>query len=423
MPIYSTYRCSNCKSLFYVQTWNSNGHMSPIRKKSKRSDGKDVTFSTQRPSALISCPNCEDPFWLHDTVPESQIEIDPLKTKAALKEFINNLDTDANGDQKNVALSWKQLPEQLHDTPAYRPLTYRACKKYLSTLESDPARRLTYLKKAWHLLNDIKENNQSYTMSPDDIGLLNSLLDQLQGNEEVKSQPQVAEHDIELLEELIADAYGGAKEKWFLIQAELYRELSRFDEAAAVLDRDFDFENGAEAEQLMLAIEAKKCELFYFELNNTDGLSYAWRMRRFKPEIPADDEHDSEINPPSFKISNRDWWLKVLGMLQHNWALVEEDSNGATTVYFFHDGGMTLGSSGYRLSEIRSRCAVVDSLNFSNREDAVQALERNSFFRLAERPGPWMDDYPKGHFYDARATEEGIYSKGGYWILALADYK
>jgi hypothetical protein len=103
-------------------------------------------------------------------------------------------------------------------------------------------------------------------------------------------------------------------------------------------------------------------------------------------------------------------------MLQHNWALIEEDRNGSTTVYFFHDRGMTLGSSGYRLSEIRSRCAVVDSLNFPNREAALQALDRNGFFRLTERPGPWTNEYPRGHFYDARATEEGIYSRGEYWI-------
>jgi len=368
----------------------------------------------QQPSALISCPNCEDPFWLHDKAPESLIEIDPPDTTAAMQELINRI-TNKNGDRKNETLTLERLPEQLQNIPEYRQLTYLACKKYLSTLESDPVRRLRYLKKAWHLLSDIKENNPAYTMSSDDIGLLNSLLDQLQVNEEVKSRPRLTEHDIELSEELIADEYAGSGEKYFLIQAELYRELSRFDEAAAVLNRDFDFENGAVAEQLMLAIEAKKSALFYFELDDTYELSYAWQMRRFLTETPTDQENDSEMNLPCFKISNRDWWVKVLGMLQHNWALIEEDRNGATTVYFFHDGGMTLGSPGYRLSEIRSRCAVVDSLNFPNREDALQALYRNEFFRVTERSGPWMNDFPKGHFYDARGTEKGIYSKSGYW--------
>ncbi len=388
MPIYSTYRCSNCKSLFYVQTWRSNGHISPIRVKSKRSDGKIVTSSRPFPSAMVSCPTCEDPFALKENEPESLFEIEAPKTKAALKEFINSFDIEKKGKLINEPLSWDKLPETLDKMPSYIPLTYRGCLKVLKEIGEDEKQRFKYLNKAWNLLNDIKENDPSFKMKPADKMILESLLPE-------KSN--------------LYDAN-------FLRLAELYRELSRFDEAAAVLDRDFNFEIGAEAEQLMLAIEAKNSELFYFELNNTDRLSYAWQMRRFKVEILNYHEHDSEMNPPCFKISNRDWWVKVLGMLQHNWALIEEDSNGVTTIYFFHDGGMTLGSSGYRLSEIRSRCAVVDSLTFPNREDALQALDRNSFLRLNESPGPWMNEYPKGHFYDARATEEGIYSRSGYWI-------
>lgn len=374
--------------MFYVQTWKSNGHISPIRIKSKRSDGKIVTSSRLSPSAMVSCPTCEDPFALEDSGPESQIEIEPPKTKTALKEFIDRFNIQENDKLIEEPLSWDKLPEALDKVPSYIPLTYRGCLKVLKKLSEDERQRFKYLHKAWNLLNDMKEKDPGFEMKPADKMILESLL--------------AGKSDL--------------NDASFLRSAELYRELSLFDEAAALLDRDFDFEIGAEAEQLMLAIEAKKSELFYFELENTDELSYAWQMRRFKPEIPTDHENESDMNPPCFKISNRDWWVKVLGMLQHNWALIEEDRNGATTLYFFHDGGMTLGSSGYRLSEIRSRCAVVDSLNFPNRKDALQALERNDFYRLAERPGPWINEYPKGHFYDARATEEGIYSKSGYWI-------
>ena len=388
MPIYSTYRCSSCKNLFYVQTWKSNGHISPIRIKSKRSDGKIITSSKLYPSSLVSCPTCEDPFTLKDSAPESLVEIEPPKTKAALNEFINSVDIDENDKQNNEPLSWNKLPKQLAQVPSYIPLTYRACLKILKDLGPDEKQRFKYLHKAWNLLNDKKENDPSFEMKAEDKMIIESLLTEKSNHYDTS----------------------------FLRMAELYRELSRFDEAAAILNRDFDFESGAEAEQLMLAVEAKKSALFYFELDNTDDLSYSWQMRRFKPETPTDHEIDFEMNPPCFKISNRDWWVKVLGMLQHNWALIEEDRNGATTVYFFHDGGVTLGSTGYRLSEIRSRCAVVDSLNFPNREDASHALDRNGFFRLTERPGPWMNDYPRGHFYDARATEEGIYSRGEYWI-------
>lgn len=374
--------------MFYVQTWKSTGHVSPIEIKSQRSDGQVVTSSRARPSALISCPTCEDPYLLSKSKPESTIEIEPPKTKEALREFINSLDLHANCNQKEELLSWERLPEQLSQVPAYIPLTYRACLKVLNNSDKYEVKRFIYLNEAWHLFNDLRADDPSYEMKPEDKVILEFLL---------AETPR--QHDSS-----------------YLRIAELYRELSRFDEAAAMLDRDFSFESGAEAEQLMQAIEAKNSGIFNFQLKDTSALSYAWQMRRFRPETPDEEETTSEIIPPVFKISNRDWWVKVLGMLQHNWALIEEYSSGTTTLYFFHDGGMTLGSSGYRFSEIRSRCAVVDSLDFPNKKAALQALKKNDFFRLAERPGPWTNAYPRGHFYDARATEEGIYSNGGYWI-------
>jgi hypothetical protein len=123
--------------------------------------------------------------------------------------------------------------------------------------------------------------------------------------------------------------------------------------------------------------------------------------------------------PPLFPISSNDWWVKVLEMLQHNWALIEE-RNGKFTVYFFHDEGTTkCFPKGYTLSQIRNRCAVVDSLEFDSLEGAQDALRRNHFERLEENPGSWDGCQPHGNFYDARGSEEGIYSKAGYWIPSI----
>ena len=121
--------------------------------------------------------------------------------------------------------------------------------------------------------------------------------------------------------------------------------------------------------------------------------------------------------PPLFPITSNDWWVKVLEMLQHNWALIEE-RNGKFTVYFFHDLGATKGLlKEFKYSQLRNRGAVVDSLEFDSLEDAQKALRRNDFERLEENPGPWNGYQPHGNFYDARNGEEGIYSKAGYWIL------
>ena len=125
------------------------------------------------------------------------------------------------------------------------------------------------------------------------------------------------------------------------------------------------------------------------------------------------------MSPAILNIAIRDWWVKPIEMLVHNWALIEESSPGTITVYFFHDEGSVKGGgeqpSPYRLSEIQGLVAVVDSLDFQSQADAVAGLRDNGFRRLAKYPGPWQGMEPVGDFYDARPYEPGIYSKGGYW--------
>jgi hypothetical protein len=102
-------------------------------------------------------------------------------------------------------------------------------------------------------------------------------------------------------------------------------------------------------------------------------------------------------------------------MMSHNWALIEPHANGEATVYFFHDKGMTLRPNAFKRADFSNRSAVVDALQFDDVHQARQALQANDFDRLKSNPGPWLDFVPEGHFWDARATEEGIYSKKGYW--------
>lgn len=115
--------------------------------------------------------------------------------------------------------------------------------------------------------------------------------------------------------------------------------------------------------------------------------------------------------PPVFEIKSKQWWIKIVGMLQHNWALIEEQVGGAATIYFFHDCGTTRNFvPNYKWHELKERAAVVDSLSYPSIPAAKQALEKNGF-RLQETVGLLgTGEIPKGVYYDARATEEGIYS-------------
>jgi hypothetical protein len=115
------------------------------------------------------------------------------------------------------------------------------------------------------------------------------------------------------------------------------------------------------------------------------------------------------------KISSKDWWVKVLGMCQHNWALIE--SNEKITAYFFHDNGVNVSPpEKLKYFEVKNKSGIVDSLIFDNKLSAEKALKKNGFMRLSENSGPWELNIPPHDFYDAREDNSGIYNKDGHWI-------
>jgi len=188
-----------------------------------------------------------------------------------------------------------------------------------------------------------------------------------------------------------------------MLRAEIFRQLAQFDEARFMLDYDFDDEAAARAEQLVLAIERKDTLPFQF-VGRDEEYDYetAWLARRYEPEDPTKFNF-AELTPPVFKVSNRDWWVKVLGMLCHNWALIERNDDNTATVYFFQDQGG------------KERPAIIDSLSFAGVREARDALKRNGFEILKTYPGPWMGCEPKGFIYDNRGAGNFVYSQRGYW--------
>jgi len=133
--------------------------------------------------------------------------------------------------------------------------------------------------------------------------------------------------------------------------------------------------------------------------------------------MEANKAGEASNGPPVFEIKSTQWWIKIIGMLQHNWALIEEQEGGVATIYFFHDCGSTRNFiPNYDWRELKGRAAIVDSLNYPSVSAAVLALERNGF-RLQETVGLLgSGEIPTGLYYDARASEDGIYSKStDYW--------
>ena len=72
------------------------------------------------------------------------------------------------------------------------------------------------------------------------------------------------------------------------------------------------------------------------------------------------------MNEP-VSITNTDFWVKIVEMLQQNWAVIEPDAAGEVRFYFVSDTG-----------------GVFDEMALRSTTDARQALQRNGFRRFAD---------------------------------------
>ena len=368
------YRCTACHGLFSRRTLSSGNTLGA----QYRSDGQMKARMLPQTPPLVVCPHCQALFCMVG----AQHAISYRNYFPGFG-FIEKPTPEALASKQ----AQEALAEQYRDVPRYELATRSQCTQYIHShdISAHPEQLRLY---AWHRVNDER---------------MDSGPDELDADEKVNL--------LALLDLLTSDS-----DSQILLRAEILRELGRFDEAAQSLDHDFSDDFSARAEQIMQAIERQDEQPFVFETTHNDGdihFEWAWQARRMKTQTP--DLPDQPMVPPLFHNGNRDWWVKVLGMMSHNWALIESQANGQATVYFFHDKGMTLRPSAYKGADFSNRSAVVDALQFDDVAQAQRALKANDFDRLKVKPGPWLDFVPEGHFWDAWETEEGIYSNKGYW--------
>ena len=94
-------------------------------------------------------------------------------------------------------------------------------------------------------------------------------------------------------------------------------------------------------------------------------------------------------------ISSTQYWFKVAGPHQTNWAVVEPSSEGAT-VYFFHD-----------------EAGIFDRLEFNSVAEAESGLARNEF-SIYDNSGFWRPDN-KPYGLAEWGLPNFVYSQLGYW--------
>lgn len=121
-------------------------------------------------------------------------------------------------------------------------------------------------------------------------------------------------------------------------------------------------------------------EQHYLEYKKTEDVTYV--------------EPDSVVN-----IVSREYWFKIVGFFQQNWALVDINDDSTATVYFIHDRG-----------------GVFDKMLFPSKTDAEAGLSRNGFelYAQAQEAQNFLS-YPKAPFQVAQHPNGRIYSSGKFW--------
>lgn len=98
-------------------------------------------------------------------------------------------------------------------------------------------------------------------------------------------------------------------------------------------------------------------------------------------------------------IKGDNLWVKVVAMLQQNWASIESDGD-RLCVWFINDAS-----------------EVFDRMPFDSAEAAKVALDRNGFRRFADAPD--LQGFlraPQRPFREGSHPSGPIYSSGRYWL-------
>lgn len=183
-----------------------------------------------------------------------------------------------------------------------------------------------------------------------------------------------------------------------LVKVEVLRNLGLLDEAQKFFKESiFDRREKNSAQFILELIESGDTQVC--EITSEDDRE--WKILRRKRARVKTEEETIEVDPagpPVLEIKSRDWWIMVMGMFSHDWALIDDLEDGTSVAYFMEDSD---GMSEFIDPKLKGRVAIVNLITFPKRTDAEQGLRIMGFDRLEEKPGPWDGEQPKGIFYYA----------------------
>ena len=367
------FKCLVCEGLMSSSTIASGNTLGAT----VRSDGKINAPMLPRTPPLVACPHCSAPFQLLGAEPVEQYELALPFFGKAVKNDLHALKT-----AQDQYAAQSALATQYRSVPRFSEASLDQCLEWIQSSQLSADTALTAHLYTWHRINDKRALEHNRPFSPAEASCLRQLLALLPPDSD--------------------DAA--------LLRAEAFRELGCFADAASTLRRPFTDHEAAQAEQLMQAIERGDTQPFSFASTDRDDDSeYLWSwMARQVASDSYDEPLEDDLDPPVFTISNRNWWVKVLGMCSHRWALIETQHAGSVQVYFFLDDDQPNGPSPYKRNQIKGRSAVLGSQSFETVQAATRFLIQEGYDDLELNPGPWVAYVPRGHFYDARQPGKGF---------------
>lgn len=100
-----------------------------------------------------------------------------------------------------------------------------------------------------------------------------------------------------------------------------------------------------------------------------------------------------------YHIKSREYWVKIVEMLQQNWALIEVHADSSVTVFFITD-----------------MSTIFDEMKFGSMEEAKEGLYRNGFERYGD-DNTYRDfiSPPQPPFSPHWDKTRKIYSSGEFW--------
>lgn len=144
-----------------------------------------------------------------------------------------------------------------------------------------------------------------------------------------------------------------------------------------------------------------------FELLKTAGEKFGYgvsdyvrsRATRASPNLANGGKDVTQPAGTPFEVKSGRFWVKVIGMLEQNWASIESDENGDVAIIFFDDNGK-----------------IFDAILSSDAAAAKAALRRNGFAPFEEGDfGKFLS--PPGPRFEWGSHPNGrIYSSGRYWL-------